>query len=87
MSCRGGRCGRGPEGSGYCKIPNTAQAKEVEAKMKALMAEREAQDKRWSFQSAQPVDPNPPAPRTVAGPGSSATTRTSVQGTKSAAVS
>ena len=85
-SCPRNRCGAGPAGSGYCKVPNTAQAKEMDSTLKAMLAAREAQDAKWtSFYT--PVEPNPPSPLSVAGVGNSSTTTTSSQGTKSAATS
>ena len=68
------RCGAGAQGSGYCKSSNSEMAREAEAKLKAVMAAREAQDAKWkaAFQGPSepvPVDPKPPSPRTVSGPG------------------
>ena len=92
------RCGAGAQGSGYCKPTNTELSREAEAKLKAVMAAREAQDAKWKAAFTQaydpvtgaapaPVDPKPPSPRNVAGPGSSSTTTTSAHGNKSAAAS
>ncbi len=94
------RCGAGAQGSGYCKPTNTELSREAEAKLKAAMAVREAQDAKWKAAFTQaydpvtgaapapaPVDPKPPSPRNVAGPGSSSTTTTSAHGNKSAAAS
>lgn len=81
------RCGAGAQGSGYCKSSNSELSREAEAKLKAVMAAREAQDAKWKAAFQGPVDPKPPSPRTVAGPGSSSTTMTSAQGSKSAAAS
>lgn len=67
------RCGTGAQGSGYCKPANTELAREAEAKLKAVLAAREAQDAKWkaAFQGPAPVpvDPKPPSPRIVSGPG------------------
>ena len=85
-SCPRYGCGKSAPGSGYTKTPNTVQAKEMDTSMKAMMAAREAQDAKWSS-FYTPVEPNPPSPLSVAGVGSSSTTTTSNQGTKSAATS
>jgi hypothetical protein len=97
MSCN--RCpGSELKGSGYCKVPDLEAAKEQEAYLKALLAARQAQDatlmSAWTAVTqtsvpgvTHPVDPNPPAPRSVAGPGSSSTTITRSHGVKSATAS
>jgi hypothetical protein len=93
MACY--RCpGSELKGSGYCKIADTALAKEQESALQRLLAERQAQDARvmaaWAVAHpsaiAHPVDPNPPAPRAVSAPGSTSTTSTRDHGIKSAAV-
>ena len=84
MSCN--RCpGSEIKGSGYCKISDSAAAKEQETSLKALMAARQAQDATlMSAWTAYPVDPNPPSPRTVSSPGNSSTITIRDQGVKSA---
>ena len=97
MKCRGKKI----KGSGYTKPLISDNS--LSADMQALLAAREAQDARYfPATGAQttvvpsahayatvvcPVDPNPPAPLTVAGPGSASTTMTSNQGLKSGAAS
>ncbi len=94
MSCR--RCpGSELKGSGYCKISDSAAAKEQKSAFDAMLAARKAQDaslmSAWSLPTttsvAQPVDPNPPSPRAVSGPGSTSTIITRDQGIKSPAAS
>lgn len=94
MSCQGKKI----KGSGYTKPSICANSLNLD--IQALLAAREAQDARY-FPStgahtyatvvpsahALPVDPNPPAPRVVSGPGSASTTITSSQGLKSPAAS
>jgi hypothetical protein len=58
MSCN--RCpGSELKGSGYCKVSDSAAAKEQEASLKALMASRQAQDvslmSAWSLPTAHPL--------------------------------
>jgi hypothetical protein len=91
MKCSGHGCGRGSKGSGYCKAPDTAQAAEMETKMKELLAARSSLDQKlataFAAHAIYPVDPKPPSPRVVTGPGSSSTTMTSAQGNRSGAAS
>lgn len=98
MSCR--RCpGSELKGSGYCKVPDSAVAKEQNSALEALMAARQAQDatlmSAWTGVThlsavahpsaiAYPVDPNPLSPRTVSSPGNSSTITMRDQGVKSA---
>ena len=91
MRCQGKKI----KGSGSCKrssqeIKPSASANSLSSDMQALLAAREAQDARYfPSTSAQerPVEPNPPAPLTVSGPGSASTTTTSNQGLKSGVAS
>ncbi len=90
---------RFPQGSGYVKASDTIVAKANEDALQKLLAARAAQDVRYFpvdpplinngalTQIYQSVDPNPPEPRKVAGPGNSSTTMTSDQGNKSPATS
>jgi len=63
--CSGFRCGVGSAGSGYCKIPNTAAAKELEERLAKIHADRAAFDAKMvgAFQAA-PVEPTLSAVRT-----------------------
>jgi hypothetical protein len=94
MKCRGKKI----KGSGPCKrnlqetkpsISNNSLGPDVQA----LLAAREAQDARYfpsdfkTFTVTDPVDPNPPAPLAVVGPGSASTTTTSSHGLKSGVAS
>jgi len=67
------------------KCQKQTSGTDMSAAIAALQATREAQDHRYFGQ--RPVDPNPPVPLRVAGPGNSSTTMTSNQGTKSPATS
>ena len=67
------------------KCQKTASGIDYDKEMAALLAAREAQDKRYSY--CKPVDPNPPSPLKVAGVGISSTTTMSAQGIKSAGTS
>ena len=88
------------KGSGSCKrssqeIKPTVSTNSLglglglDSDMQALLAARAAQDARYfplvSLDQERPVEPNPPAPRSVSGPGNASTTTTSSQGLKSAA--
>jgi hypothetical protein len=43
--CKGRRqCGRGVAGSGYCKVTDSAKAKELDTQMAAALAARAAED-------------------------------------------
>lgn len=66
------------------KCQKTASGIDYEKEVAALLAAREAQDKRYSY---SPVEPNPPSPLKVAGVGISSTTTISAQGIKSAGTS
>lgn len=112
MSCSRNRCpGSELKGSGYCKVSDSAAAKEQKVAFDAMLAARKAQDvslmSAWSLPVAQssmtnviqpsaiaqtsatahPVEPNPPSPRAVSGPGSTSTIITCDQGIKSPAAS
>ena len=78
---------RRPQGSGYQKTADPSLAAANEKALADLMAVRRAQEARWSWTQEVPVEPNPPAPRTVAAPGSSSTTCTEIQGSKEGAAS
>lgn len=78
---------RKPQGSGYQKSADSSLAAANEKALADLMAARRAQEIRWSWTQAVPVDPNPPAPRVVSGAGSSSTTYTEIQGSKEGAAS
>ena len=85
-------CPSRTQGSGYVKAADTIVAKANEDAFQKLMAARAAQDVRYFPNGAltqiyQSVDPNPPEPRKVTGPGNSSTTMTSDQGNKSPATS
>lgn len=82
MKCQGKKI----KGSGYTKPLISDNS--LNPDMQALLAARAAQDARY-FPSVQerPVEPNPPAPLAVSGPGSASTTITSSQGLKSPAAS
>ena len=84
MRCQGKKI----KGSGYTKPTVSTNSLGLGPDIQALLAAREAQDARY-FPSTgaqeRPVDPNPPAPRVVSGPGSASTTITSSQGLKSPA--
>ena len=78
---------RKPQGSGYQKPADPSLAAANEKALAELMATRRAQEARWSWTQAEPVEPNPPSPRAVAGAGSSSTTRTTAHGSKEGAAS
>jgi hypothetical protein len=81
--------GRPLIGSGYRK--ETVRDSKISPDVFALLAARDAQIAALfpplSENHQRPVDPNPPMPLRVAGPGNSSTTTTSNQGTKSPATS
>lgn len=85
MKCKGKMI----KGSGYTKSLTTNNSLGLDSDMQALLAARAAQDARYfplaSLAQERPVEPNPPAPRSVSGPGNASTTTTSSQGLKSAA--
>ena len=89
MRCRGKKI----KGSGYTKPSVSTNSLGLGSDVQALLAAREAQDARYFPNTyaqttvVNPVEPNPPAPLTVAGPGSASTTMTSNQGLKSGAAS
>ena len=89
MKCRGKKI----KGSDPCKrsLQETKPLisdNSINADVQKLLAAREAQDARYFPNTYNnPVDPNPPAPLTVAGPGSASTTIISNQGLKSGVAS
>ena len=86
MRCQGKKI----KGSGYTKslTTNNSLGLGLDSDMQALLAARAAQDAHY-FPSTgaqeRPVEPNPPAPLSVVGPGRASTTTTSSQGLKSPA--
>lgn len=78
---------RRPQGSGYQKPADSALAAANEKALAELMAARRAQEARWSWTQAEPVEPKPPAPRAVAGTGSSSTITTENHGSRVGAAS
>ena len=94
MKCRGKKI----KGSDPCKlrlqetkpsIGNNSLGPDIQA----LLAARDAQVARYfpsdfkTFTAIEPVEPNPPAPLAVVGPGSASTTTTSSHGLKSGVAS
>ena len=83
--------GRPLIGSGYrketCVPDNKTNTSEINALLSARDAQIAALFPPLSENHQRPVDPNPPMPLRVAGPGNSSTTTTSNQGTKSPATS
>ena len=73
---------RRPQGSGYQKSSNPTLAATNGKALADLMAARQIQEARWTWTHAEPVEPNPPSPRTVATPGNSSTTTTETHGSK-----
>ncbi len=73
---------RQPQGTGYQKVSNPALAATNGKALADLMAARRAQEARWSWTQVEPVEPNPPAPRTVSTPGNSSTMTTEDHGSK-----
>jgi hypothetical protein len=78
---------RRPQGSGYQKPADSTLAAVNEKALADLMAARRAQEARWSWNQAAPVEPKPPAPRADAGAGSTSTTTTAAHGSKEGAAS
>lgn len=65
----------------YYRYPNEHRINQFFDDVTNKIKERESLDALWTAQ--RPVEPNPPSPRSDAGAGSSSTTITSDQGTKS----
>lgn len=78
---------RKPQGSGYQKPADPTLAASNEKALADLIDARRAQEARWTWTQADPVEPKPPAPRSVATTGSSSTTTTEAHGSKEGAAS
>lgn len=78
---------RRPQGSGYQKPKDVALAAANESALAALLAARKAQNQMYAVAYAEPVEPNPPAPRAPPTNGKVSTTTTEAQGTKEGAAS
>jgi len=96
MRCQGKKI----KGSGYTKslTTNNSLGLGLASDIQVLLAARAAQDAHYfpstgaqatvvTSATAHPVEPNPPAPLSVVGPGRASTTTTSSQGLKSPAAS